>query len=93
MYIGIATLDTKNEMTITKLASDIVKKIDCIDRIDELAPGIHKGSRIGIGHTRWATCGEKTDCNAHPHTDSVIIITICTATNQLFCSLFFRKIE
>ena len=30
---------------------------------------MHKNSKIGIAHTRWATCGEVNDINAHPHMD------------------------
>ena len=29
----------------------------------------HAGSYIGLGHTRWATCGNICYKNAHPHQD------------------------
>ena len=66
---GIASIIDGN-LKVSKLASHIQTGIDCITEIEKIALNDHLNSSVSIGHTRWATCGPKTDINAHPHWDN-----------------------
>lgn len=64
---GVAVVDSKNQLTRLRRLGKVQQLVEAVGEEDVIGG-------TGIAHTRWATHGEPSEANAHPHMSGDITV-------------------
>ena len=68
--VGLSYISNNKLKTIKFASTTTNNGLFLLQNYIENENEIENGATLGIGHTRWATHGGKTNANAHPHEDN-----------------------